>query len=449
MFGRNTCLQFRRSYFGVQQPLLNNYARVFSSLQSIQHPRSCVSVTNRTNNQLIIVPQRYILKEFAQAFRKNLKKNIEQDPEFGGDLKKLQQTSESVKEVAKNTTTTSNRYTKQILGKLNEVKEKTAEQAKKAAEQSKQKLRSVTDPLVSDTKKKLKDVADSANQYEEVHQTKKVIEKTTKAFSGAKETTSKAIKETKEKTAKVFDPVNKTVSHTMKKVDKSETVQSVRSVVDVISGEGDKKTFNPTPHKMKSTTRKNYNTSVAVSHESVWSKLKTKASNQWNELGDSNSRASYIVEAVDSFISTWKRISSSQMGIMVANLKKDYPDFDVDVFQDWVTKVLVPGVLTSKEYNEFVETHSGDLIRNLYKEKKLPLPWKLVNVTSADIFPQDQEPSSYRFLFSIRGQVQEVDEKTGEELIYNITLIVSTRLNEEKVWVLSEYQEVDKTEALF
>jgi len=200
---------------------------------------------------------------------------------------------------------------------------------------------------------------------------------------------------------------------------------------------------------MKNTSQKNYNTAVTISHESVWSKLKTKAANQWNELGDSDSKAAYLVEAVDSFIATWNRISSSQMGIMVTNLKKDYPDFDLDVFQDWVTKVLVPGVLTSKEYNEFVETHSGDLIRALYKEKKLPLPWKLINVSSADIFPQDQEPDSYKFLFSIRGQVKEVEETTGEELIYNITLIVSTKLNEEKVWVLSEFQEVDKTEALF
>ena len=113
---------------------------------------------------------------------------------------------------------------------------------------------------------------------------------------------------------------------------------------------------------MKTQTRKNYSTSLVVTSESKWSKMKEKFSQQWQELGDSNSRFSYLVEAVDSWAEKWKRISSSPMGIMVANLKKEYPDFEVDTFQDWVVKVLVPRVLTSKTYDDFVQTHSGDLV---------------------------------------------------------------------------------------
>ena len=50
------------------------------------------------------------------------------------------------------------------------------------------------------------------------------------------------------------------------------------------------------------------------------------------------------------------------MGIMVSNIKKEYPEFEIDSFQEWVTRVLVPKVLTGKNYDDFVKTHSGDLV---------------------------------------------------------------------------------------
>jgi len=239
MLGRNVCTQFRRTnYFGTQHSFgvlnNNNYYRAFSLCNNTQPRRSLQNQNNIRHNQLVFTTQRFIFKEFASAFKKNLKKNIEQDPEFGGDLKRLQETSETVKEVAKTTSTTSNQFGKKVIGKFKELGEKTADTAKKVAEKSRTKMRDATEPFVSDTKKKIEEVKSSAEQYEEFHKTKEALEKTSKVITDAKETTSKVIKGTKEKTAKVFDPVNKTVSETFKKVESTETVKSVRSVVDVI-----------------------------------------------------------------------------------------------------------------------------------------------------------------------------------------------------------------------
>ena len=107
---------------------------------------------------------------------------------------------------------------------------------------------------------------------------------------------------------------------------------------------------------------KSYTTEIATSRQSRWKGFKEKMETQWNELGDSNSRLSYLVDVVDSLSERWKKISSSPMGIMIGNLKREYPDFELDAFQEWATKELMPRVLTSPSYDEYVQTHSGDLV---------------------------------------------------------------------------------------
>lgn len=109
---------------------------------------------------------------------------------------------------------------------------------------------------------------------------------------------------------------------------------------------------------------KSYTTEIATSRQSRWKDFKEKVEHQWNELGDSNSRLSYLVDVVDSLSERWKKISSSPMGIMIANLKREYPDFELEAFQEWATNELMPRVLTSPTYDEYVQTHSGDLVCN-------------------------------------------------------------------------------------
>merc|ERR1712137_153137 len=144
---------------------------------------------------------------------------------------------------------------------------------------------------------------------------------------------------------------------------------------------------------------------------------------------------------------------------MVTNLKKEHPDFSLDSFQKWATETLVPRVLTEAHKNpEYIEKHTGEMIKNLHKTKQLPLPWELLNVSSVEVFPQDHEPNTYRFLISMRAQVREVvmeedkndkEKKIPREITNNVLLILATKLNEDNVWILTEYQVVEKVEALF
>eukprot|EP00339_Tiarina_fusa_P013828 CAMPEP_0117027924 /NCGR_PEP_ID=MMETSP0472-20121206/20353_1 /TAXON_ID=693140 ORGANISM="Tiarina fusus, Strain LIS" /NCGR_SAMPLE_ID=MMETSP0472 /ASSEMBLY_ACC=CAM_ASM_000603 /LENGTH=438 /DNA_ID=CAMNT_0004735277 /DNA_START=124 /DNA_END=1440 /DNA_ORIENTATION=- len=421
------------------------------SITSVRNPHINIHSTNITNrNTIFFTPQRFVVKDFLKNLVKHTKENIDKDAELGGQIKSIQASTKAATEISKHSASKGAEFAKTISNSVS----KGGRLVKEVATKSKDKVREKTAPIVSEAKKVFTDATKAVGDVEEIKQSKKafddIVQKTGGVVNSARETTSKKLEETKQQTQQILDPVNKKVAHIKKKVGTSETVTSVKSVVDVVSGEGDKKRFNPTPlDKSKNGLPKNYITAVAVSKDSRWAKVKEKLRNNWQEWGDSDSRISYLVEAVDSFAETWKRISSSQMGIMINNLKKEHPDFDLDAFQEWVTKTLVPGVLTSKKYEGFAKQHSGDFIAHLYKTKKLPLPWKFENISSADVFPQDQEPTSYRFIFSIRGQVKEIDPETKKETIFNITLIVATKLNEENVWVMSEYQEIEKTESLF
>src|SRR3990167_5392536 len=76
---------------------------------------------NVNNNQFLQIQQRhYGIKDFFEAFREKLDENIKQTPEFGGDLKKLSDTSGAAASTAK-----------QAAGKVAEsveaVKKKTQE----------------------------------------------------------------------------------------------------------------------------------------------------------------------------------------------------------------------------------------------------------------------------------------------------------------------------------
>jgi len=396
---------------------------------------------NENNSRSVTYTQtRYIVKDFLKNFKKKMKENVEQDPEFGGDLKRLEETRSAVAETTKSTTSGLKKRVDGFKTTVQSSVQSSFEKAKNVTKESTDKLKEKVSPYYDE-------VAEEAKKVVDTEKIKKSTETITKTFQETTEKAREAVKSTTEKTEKIMEPVSKTLEHTKKSVSESKIVKDIGAINRATKT---KNTFNPTPEKPIHTQKKHHSTSLVISRESTFSKFKENISRRWNEIGDSDSRLSYLVDAVESWAEKWRRISSSPMGIMVSNIKKEYPEFEIDSFQEWVTRVLVPKVLTGKNYDDFVKTHSGDLIKQLYKTKKLPLPYRFINMSHTEIFPgQDQDLNNFRFFFKIQGQAREIDKKTQEKKIYNVILILSTKLNEDKVWILTEYQELEKTEALF
>ena len=158
------------------------------------------------------VQSRTVFKDFYESFRKNWKKNIEQEAEFGGDLKRLQQTSDSVKEVAKTTKESGSmlrsKVAQAVKDRINQSVESTAQRVKESSDRLKQATAPYYEEALSETKKHI----DMEKLRETQESVSKAFEETRRRAADAAQHTSEAARKTGEAAGKYIDPMAKTVT---------------------------------------------------------------------------------------------------------------------------------------------------------------------------------------------------------------------------------------------
>jgi len=340
------------------------------------------------------------MKTFVSSFKSNLKRNIENEPEFGGSIKRLQETSESVKNSAISNTSFVKGRSSEIYEQLN----------RKLGEASKPIIESKPVQVLSQT----------------VTSTGEVVSKITLNVA---ETTANIA----EKTADKAEPLVTIVSNT--------TI--AKDIASLASQQPKRAKFIADPTKRPKKKKSSIANALVIHQDTWWSRMKTAAEVKWNDWGDSHGIMSHFVERVDGYRESIRKLSTTNLAMEVSKVQKDDPYFCLESFQDWVQEELFPKFLKADKLDKFLKKHTGEAIKRMWQTSEVfPLKYSLNNINGVEIFPSNgSEPG---FIFSIRSVVE--DAKEG---LSNLHVLLALKQNDKRIWALSEVQVVEKTPALF
>ena len=291
------------------------------------------------------------LKDFFETFKEKLDENIKQTPEFGGDLKRLSDTSSSTAETLKKTT-----------GKVSE----SVETIKNVSQQIIEPI--AANPQVQEAGSKTGRFICSVFAY---------------MFDLFTDTLILPVRDRFVRTAfkQDLDAVLRyRFASTRSRFDPSMPDESL------LDGLWDRKVpAEITEYKDKQIDN-----------------VKGKVNQKWNDLGEGDTRLSVLIEKADSYGSSLKKMSNSKITATVEEIRTIFPTFRYENFRKWLTKIL---------FQRLVRGDSGlfpmmsDRIRKKFMDRNLPKYWTRIKVLHLDVYEHPE--SNYAFIFTFRGRAME------------------------------------------
>lgn len=259
--------------------------------------------THKTFVPILAQTRNVHLSEFMQEFRKKLQKNIKENPEFGGGLKRLQQTSETISEK-----TTSN---------FSQAFETAGKQYETSVEWTK---RNIADPL------------------EKSEAVKHTVEK---------------LKSTGGIVVQVFDTI---VDNLVIPVENLFLRTSIGQNISVILSPKNPeipadvytlKAQGIRPHRLRRTVRQPGDMELTIRQESVWERVSSSLSSQRDDDWEEDDLKGRLADNVGSKIQTVKYFSVSPLAKLQMKIRTELnePHFEITVLRRWVLKNLLPAAV--------------------------------------------------------------------------------------------------------
>ena len=107
----------------------------------------------------------------------------------------------------------------------------------------------------------------------------------------------------------------------------------------------------------------NNSTSMVLHKETWWDQLQSRASEKWNNWGDSMGLMSHVVDKVDGYRELWKSVSTTSLAQQVSKIQKDDPYFTLEGLEEWVRQDLFPKFLKAEKMDKFLKKHTGEAVR--------------------------------------------------------------------------------------
>lgn len=368
-----------------------------------------------TNNQYLRIQQRhYGAKDFFESFREKLDENIKQTPEFGGDLKKLSDTSSTAKEAAE-----------KVAESVQTVTKKTRKIVKP--------IRRV--PMFRKSRKKASIALQSLGLFF-IMLSGEILKRVFHLFVPIRQRLRKL---------KIKDAMDDVFMYRFSTVkDRFDPTIFDESLVRIDG---------------KAVAKEELTAEMIEYKEKQWDNLRGKMNEKLTNLGEGDTRLSVLIERADWFGSSLKKMSNSRITAIVDEIRTVFPNFRFEPFRDWVRKILFVRLLRGDSgYFALL----GGRVAKKFVDKALPKPWRRVRVIHIDVY--EHPDSTFAFIFTLRGRAMYfgcLDETLGDSFTerknngYNVvkpiafTISIAIKLNEVGCWLITDYHEIEISDAPF